>query len=154
MENRGIRATIVLSAILFAGALAVYFFILIRVPIKYAVRIEDIDKYSSAILVREAWHTGTGWEQVGDASGYFDNERREDVYLIGNYPPNTSVGGEYANIFLCQVRYIGSYSMEGSSVQYKEYEVLEWYPIYPVKRNTILPSWFYPDEYLTRYDMK
>lgn len=145
---------IILPVVLIIGVLIIPFIISTRIPVKYAVRLEDLYKYPNSILVKEAWHTGTGWEQVGDATGHFDDEEKEDVNLIGNIPPTVSPGGDHVNTFLCQVQYSGYYKIEGSDIQYKEYKVLEWHPIYPVKRNTILPSCFYPDDYLSKYDFK
>jgi len=129
--------------------LYIYF---IASPIKYAVRIEDIYKYQNCILVKETWHTGTGWEQVGDDKGLFLSEQLKDVHLIGKTPPLTSFGGDHVNTYLCEGDYNGKHKIEGSSEIYNVFEVLEWYPIYPVKRDTILPSWLYPKGYLSKCD--
>lgn len=141
----------ILPAILAAG-LIIGYVAFVRIPVKYAVRIEDTTSYSDAILVKEAWHTGTGWEQVGDTTGYYKDELFGDVKLTRNIPPTVSPGGNYINTYLCRVQLTGSFYPIGESTQYTEYYVLEWYPIYPVKRNTILPSWFFPDKYLSNID--
>lgn len=145
---------IILSILLFFGVIVISFVISTRTPVKFAVRLEDLKEYPNSILVKETWHTGTGWEQVGDTSGYFKDESIKDVNLFGNIPPTVSPGGDHVNTYLCQVQYTGLYSIEGNEEQYEEYKVLEWYPIYPVKRDTILPSWFYPDNYLSKYDLR
>lgn len=154
MKKRGITMIIIiLPIVLITGAIIIPFVIATRTPVKYAIRIEDLYKYPNSILVREAWHTGTGWEQVGDATGYFDDEEIEDVHLVGYIPPTFSPGGDHINTFLCQVQYLDYYEIEGSDIKYKEYKVLDWYPIYPVKRYTILPSCFFPDDYISNYDL-
>jgi len=133
--------------------ITILFIVSTRTPIKYAIRIEDVSKYSEVILIREVWHTGTGWEQVGDNSGYFDIALIEDVHLTGNIPPTTAIGGDHVNIFLCQIRLSGLFLISESDKQYKDYEVVEWYPIYPVTRYKVLP-WLYPKSYMIKSDLK
>ena len=58
------------------------------ITIKYAVKYEQIKDYTNSILVWEAFHTGTGWEQVGTQEGMFSPGKRRDVYLTGDIPPN------------------------------------------------------------------
>ena len=130
-----------------------------RTPVKYAVRIEEIQEYSGAILVRQTWHTGTGWEIVGDTNGFYENRGNVlDVKLEGDLPPTVGAGGEHVNVFLCKVELTGKYQIPGTISPnhiYDVFEVFEWYPIYPVKREEVfLPAWVYPDNYYSKYDMK
>lgn len=153
MKKRGKKKIIIiLPVVLIIGVLIIPFAISTRTPVKYAVRLEDLYKYPNSILVKEAWHTGTGWEQVGDKSGKFPVDKVNDVHLIGNIPPVASIGGDHVNTFLCIVDYTGKYELKNSIEIFDEYEVIDWYPIYPVKRDTILPSWIYPKGYLSKYD--
>lgn len=126
------------------------FFTILRGSVKYAVKIQDVGKYPNCILVREAWHTGTGWEKVGNDQGYLVNEDRKDVYLVGKLPPTASIGGEHVNTYLCEVVYMGEshFPAIGEAESFEKYEVLQWYPVYPIKRDSLLPSWFYSKEYL------
>ena len=78
-----------------------------RIPAKYAIRIEGVGQYPNCIIVKEAWHTGTGWEKIGDEQGYLSSDRIRDVYLIGNLPPSASIGGEHVNSYLCEVTNLG-----------------------------------------------
>lgn len=130
------------------------FLVRTRIPVKYAVNIEDISQYPNCILVQEAWHTGTGWEQVGDERGYLPAEDRNDVYLIGKLPPPASIGGDHFNTYLCEVTYLGedNFPAIGDADTFDKYEVLEWHPIYPVKRDTLFPSWVYPKGYFSISD--
>lgn len=132
--------------------LLIPYIIYARIPVKYAVKIEDIGQYQNCILVKEAWHTGTKWEQVGDKSGFFPVDKVNDVHLFGNIPPEASIGGDHVNTFLCIVVYTGKYELKNSIEIFDEYEVIEWYPLYPVKRDTILPSWIYPKGYFIKSD--
>jgi hypothetical protein len=74
------------------------------------------------------------------------------MHLIGKIPPITDIGGDHANIFLYIVKYSGNYTLQNSSEVYDEYEIREWYPLYPIKRDTILPSWTYPKGYYSICD--
>ena len=135
-----------------------------RTPVKYAVKIENLNQHPGAIIVRETWHTGTGWEQVGGDSGYFDKKQVDDVKLIGKLPPTVGRGGDHVNTYLCEGWFTGEFfdisewvivqqASAGEEV-YPIYEVTEWYPIYPIKRDTMLPQWFFPRGYLAKADMK
>lgn len=99
-----------------------------------------------------------GWEKVGDDYDiYTDVSNICDVQLEGNVPPQVEMGGDHVNTFLCEVTPTGTYRIPRttSSIHlYEKFEVIDWHPIYPVKRNTTLPSWFYPDNYLSKSDLK
>lgn len=123
-------------------------------PEKYAVSIDNISNYKDCMIVRETWHTGTGWEQIGDENGYLPLSTVEDVYLIGNIPLRNPTAGDHVNTYLCIVERSGTHYIEGSNQAYQQFTVTEWYPIYPVKRNTILPSFLYPKNYLSKGDIQ
>ncbi|MDE5588866.1 MAG: hypothetical protein K2J60_06955 [Acetatifactor sp.] len=36
----------------------------------------------------------------------------------------------------------------------ESYYIVEWYPVYPVLRDTILPDWMYPKNFMTRQEVK
>ena len=122
-------------------------------PVKYAVRKNDIAKHPNSILVMETWHTGTGWKKVGDQFSIFEVTERYDIYLYNNTPPLAAIGGNRVNTLLCLVEYTGKDYIEDFSGEYEKYNVIEWYPVYPVLRNTILPSWLYPKGYMTKTDL-
>jgi hypothetical protein len=149
-----------LVVIAIVGVIFIKFIIATRTPVKYAIQLEDVYKYPDAILVQQTWHTGTGWERIGDAHGLYEKGPNKilDVELEGNLPPRVGMGGDHVNIFLCEVTPTGTYRIPGtvSPVHlYEKFEVTDWYPIYPVKRYTVfLPSWFYPNNYLSENDMK
>jgi len=146
---------ILLTILVGIVVMLVLFIIKTRTPVKYAVRLEDIHEYPNSILVREAFHTGTGWEKIGNEHGVYENEQgRVDVILQGNLPPFSDVGA--VNTYLCEVKDLGPdiFPPLGDEELFAKYEVLEWYPIYPVKRDTLLPSWFYPKDYLSVSDKK
>ena len=121
------------------------------VPVKYAIHEKDFSHYPDSIIVRETWHTGTGWEQIGDSNGYLDQDEIKDIILEGDLPPNASLG-QYANNYLCIVKIMDATDLGWNEI-FDKYEVLDWYPVYPVKRETILPVWLYPKEFMTRSDI-
>lgn len=43
---------------------------------------------------------------------------------------------------------------EAFEEQIRSYEIIDWYPVYPIVRNRILPPGFYPQNYMTKYDME
>lgn len=136
----------------------VRFIVINRTPVKYAINLEDIQNYPNSIIVKETWHTGTGWEKIGDKNGlYTDSKKIFDVKLEGNLPFGAKIGGENINIFLCIVEPIGKFRIQGTTSPiylYDKFKVVDWYPIYPVKRETLLPSWFYPSKYLSKADFE
>ena len=123
-------------------------------PSKYAVRTEKIQEYPNSILVKEAWHTGTGWEKVGNQDGFYEDDKKYDVYLVGNTPPKAGIGGDHVNTFLCLVEYQGVEYVDKYSGEHEKYIVHDWYPIYPVRRYTILPDWLYPKGYMTESELE
>ena len=89
---------------------------------------------------------------VGNHEGYLPQEFRKDVYLLGKEPPTTSIGGSHINTYLCTVEYLGEVDKNGIELYFDGYYVIEWYPLYPVKRDTLLPDWLFPKEYMTFSD--
>ena len=144
------KKVILVIVVLAISILLIPYIISTRTPVKYAIKIEDVGQYQDCIIVKEAFHTGTGWEQIGDQTGLFSIERKTDVYLTGKTPPMDALGGYY-NIFVCEVKHTGQFTQLAPEV-FEKYEVVEWYPLYPVKRDTILPQWLYPREYLSKTD--
>lgn len=141
---------VLIMVILLVGVVSAPYIVSTRTPVKYAIRLEDIWQHPNCIIVKEAFHTGTGWEQIGNDSGLFVDTQKEDVYLTGKLPPNDALG-EYYNTFVCEVQHTGQYTQLSPDV-FEQYEIVEWYPLYPVKRNSLLPSWFYPKAYLSESD--
>ena len=153
MKTRRKMVFVIIICVVLFGIVGI-FYVNFRQPTKYAVREKDFQKYPNAILVKEAWHTGTGWEKVGNASGFFKDTACYDVALVDAIPPSASIGGDHINTFLCLVEYSGRIYWDSFSGEFETYTVLEWYPVYPVLRNTILPSWLYPKGYMTEADIK
>ena len=145
---------IILFTILFIIVFMLMHIIRYWIPYKYCVKEENIHKYVGCILVQEVWHTGTGWEIVGNDKGLFDNATHKDIILTGQIPPETPVAGRHVNTYLCEVDYKGYEWVDNLHEEFEKYEVVDWYPIYPYKRDTILPSWLYPYDYMSRADLQ
>lgn len=122
-------------------------------PIKYAVKEDEFNQYSNYILVREVHYTGTGWAMGGDETGYFADGQAKDIVLSGKKLPGVKFP-EYYNTFLCVIDYQGFVDHEAFEEQIRSYEIIDWYPVYPIVRNRILPPGFYPQNYMTKYDME
>lgn len=126
------------------------------IPGKYAIKEEEYNAYSPYILVQEVHYTGTGWTQVGDENGYFSSGDYIDVELVnGNVLPQMEMyNSDYANVFLCKVEYKGEVWHGAFDKEIASYYINEWYPLYPVRRDTILPSWLYPSTFMTDIEVK
>ena len=122
-------------------------------PIKYAIKEDEFSQYSNYILVQEVHYTGTGWTMVGDETGYFPNGQVKDIVLSGEKLPEAEMPDNY-NTFLCIVEYQGLVDHGAFEGQVDSYEIIDWYPVYPIVRNRILPQSFYPQNYMTKYDMR
>ena len=163
LNNRKLRKMLILAIITILTLALIITKIILpsRTPVKHAIHMEDIHNYANSIIVRQTWHTGTGWEKVGDEHGLYDSYRMiYDVKLDGNIPHIIGMGGDHVNVYLCIVIRTGTYSFSGVDVLtsendpvFERYEVIDWYPIYPVKRDTILPAWFFSNDYLSKYDL-
>ncbi len=140
----------------FVCILIIAFFIKVNwIPEKYAVRISECKDYEPYILVQEAHYTGTGWVQVGDESGYFLAEAYKDIELTNGdaLPLMDLYDKDYVNTFLCKVEYRGTVMHDAFENEIASYEILEWYPVYPVLRDTILPDWMYPKGFMTKREI-
>jgi len=134
--------------------ICVGYFIYNRIPGKNAIYISKIPKNENIILIQEGYHTGTGWVMVGDSEEFFDQSEYYDIYLEGAIPPEVGIpSGEELNTYVCWVEYQGEKYSEVFDAKLKEYEISDWSPLYPIKRNTILPSWFYPKSYMTKKEV-
>lgn len=107
-------------------------------------------------MVQEVHYTGTGWVQVGNESGYFLPEAYADIRLVnGNILPDMSMyNDDYVNTFLCIVEHKGKVYEAAFDDEIDSYYIVEWYPVYPILRDTLLPSWMYPKAFMTRREAK
>ena len=91
----------------------------------------------------------------GDEYGFYEDSKKiYDIIIHGNKPPGSNM--QAVNTYLCEVNYLGEdfFPALGETELFDKYEVIDWYPIYPVKRDTILPSWLFPKAYLSEEDLK
>ena len=145
---------IIISGIIIAGIIGI--FIKVNwVPGKYAVKESDFNQYEPYILVQEVHYTGTGWVQTGDEKGYFLPNEYIDIDLInGNVLPQMEMYNEdYVNTFLCKVEYVGKIKHDAFEEEIDSYNIVEWYPVYPVLRDTMLPGWLCPKEFMTEKEV-
>lgn len=126
------------------------------IPGKYAVKENEFINYEPFILVKEVHYTGTGWIQVGDESGFFSPETYLDINLVnGTILPQMEMYNEdYANTFLCKIEYKGRVKHDAFENNINSYYIVEWYPVYPILRDTILPNWMYPKDFMTKQEVK
>ena len=61
---------------------------------------------------------------------------------------------DYVNKFLCKVEYRGKVENDMLVQEVNSYEVVEWYPIYPVKRDLLFFHWLSPKGYLSKYEIE
>lgn len=122
-------------------------------PVKHAIEEKDFHDYSEYILVREVHYTGTGWSMIGDTGGYFPDEAVADVILEGEELPAAHTPTERYNTFLCMAEYKGKKGHMAFEKKLDCYEIKDWYPVYPVVRNRLLPQFCYPRGYMTEKDM-
>ncbi len=137
--------------------LVVVLFIMVNwIPGKYAIKESDFKNYESYILVQEVHYTGTGWVQVGNENGYFLPEEYADTNLInGTILPQMGMYNEdYVNTFLCVVEHQGKMKHVAFEDEIESYYIVEWYPVYPILRDTILPNWMYPKAFMTRQEVE
>ncbi len=123
-------------------------------PVKYAIEEKEFENYAEYILVREVHYTGTGWSMIGDTDGYFSDSEIVDVILEGEELPEANTPAEHYNVFLCNVEYKGEKEHEAFADKVGCYVVKDWYPVYPIVRNRLLPQVFYPGRYMTERDIK
>lgn len=135
--------------------LACGFFLKVNwIPAKYALEENEFMNYKPYILIQEVHYTGTGWAQVGDENGYYLSDSYIDVNLSnGNILPQMEMyNADYVNTFLCKVEYEGKIEHKAFEKKVDSYHVVEWYPVYPVLRDTILPGWLYPKKFMTKHE--
>ena len=125
------------------------------IPGKHAVREKDVESYSDYIIVKEVHYTGTGWIKTSGAKQFHYDQGESDIELTGNLPPGFNPGmGTSINAFLCIVDYKGIVEHPAFSEGIQSYYVREWYPIYPVVRNSLIPYQLLPKNYLTIWEVR
>lgn len=154
-KRRNVLALIILAL---AGILFVTAGLFIKSywsPGKYAVK-EDFDNFAPYIIVQEVHYTGTGWVLVGDESGYFSSEDYLDIDFVNGdiLPLMSRYDDDHVNRFLCRVEYLGKEKHVAFDDEIDYYNIVEWYPVYPVLRDTILPDWMFPRKYMTVYEVE
>lgn len=122
------------------------------IPVKFAVKEEQFKKYENIILVKEVHYTGTGWTQIGDETGYFNDKEIKDIHMIGNLPPTAKMM-QNVNIFLCEVEYQGKLEFRPTGEVVDTYLITEWYPVYPVVRDSLIPKLFLPKHFMSKRDI-
>lgn len=122
------------------------------IPVKFAVKEEQFKKYENIILVKEVHYTGTGWTQIGDETGYFNEKEIKDIHMIGNLPPTAKMM-QNVNVFLCEVEYQGKLEFRPTGEVVDTYLITEWYPVYPVVRNSLVPKLFLPKHFMSKRDI-
>ena len=123
------------------------------IPEKYAVQIEELGRDEHYILVKETYHTGSGWEIIGDSKGDYEEGEKQDIILSGKKLPISEIGHNI-NTFACLVEYNGPKEHIAFEEQIDSYHVVEWYPVYPVVRNSIWPSWMLPKTFMNEQDLR
>ena len=147
------RATII---ILILVTLAIVSFITVNwIPGKYAIKENDFKNYEPYILVQEVHYTGTGWVQVGNENGSFSPEEYIDINIVNEsiLPQMEMYNEDYVNTFLCKVEYQGKINHVAFENEIESFYIVEWYPVYPVLRDTILPDWMYPKGFMTKQEV-
>lgn len=139
---------IILMSITFVITL---FIIMNWIPGEYAIKEKDFKNYAPFILVQEVHYTGTGWVQVGNENGYFSPEAYVDINIINGLvlPQMGMYNEDYVNTFLCKVEYKGKKKHVAFEDEIENYYIVEWYPVYPVLRDTILPHWMFSKDFMT-----
>lgn len=153
-NKRYMKIIIILGTILVFAMITIGISMAWISPVKYALKEEDFNKYTKYILIREVHYTGTGWSIVGDQSGYFSDAEVSDVILEGEKLPEAYEPAERYNTFLCIVEYKGKENHMAFDEKLDCYIIKDWYPVYPVVRNRLLPQSFYPRKYMTEKDIK
>lgn len=149
------KATIIFGIVvlIFLVMFIIFFFMTNWTPAKHSVKLSEFSLYENFILVKEVFHTGTGWTQVGDESGYFESDKIKEINLDGEKLPFSKMG-RCANTFLCIVEYGGKVEHVAHEEPIDSYKIIEWYPVYPVIRDGFWPSWMLPSDFMTKNDMK
>jgi len=146
------KPTIIMLCILAVFSIA--FFIIFWIPAKFAVLPCQFSQYKNCIIVREVDYTGTFWAQIGDEHGYFKKSDYKDVMLSGEELPSASMPSA-TTAFLCMVEYEGQVTnpVDPESL-IDSYKILDWYPVYPIKRDFPFSDWILPRGFLTKRELK
>ena len=83
---------------------------------------------------------------------YFEEEKITDIHILDNPLPGSKMM-QYVNTFLCVAEYEGKCEVEGLYQKFDTYTILEWYPVYPVVRDSLIPVIFLPKSFMTRKDI-
>ena len=145
---------VIVIALIMAGLIGL--FIKVNwVPGKYAVKESDFNQYEPYILVQEVHYTGTGWVQTGDEKGRFLPDEYVDIDLTNGkvLPQMPMYNEDYDNTILCKVEYEGKIEHDAFEDEIDSYNIVEWYPVYPVLRDTMLPGWLCPKEFMTEKEV-
>jgi len=146
---RNILAFIVLIAI----ACGFLFYRTYWVPAVYSVHEEDFASHGSYLLLQEVFYTGTGWVVIGDETGRFEPGSIKDVVLTGEKLPFSNMG-QRVNTFLCIVEHESTVNHVAFNQPIDSYRIIEWYPVFPVVRDSLWPDWMLPSEFMTARDVK
>lgn len=147
------QVTIIASTLII---LTITLFIIVNwLPGKYAIKESDFKNYEPYILAQEVHYTGTGWVQTGDENGYFSSEAYVDIDLTnGSILPRMEMyNEEYTNTFLCKVEHQGKIKHDAFENEIDSFYIVQWYPVYPILRDTILPDWMYPKKFMTKQEV-
>lgn len=150
-------ALIAAAAVIFIVLMLIfYWFPLYGIPGKAAIKESDFNAYEPYIIVQEVHYSGGIWVQAGDENGYFAEEDYIDIDLTNGsiLPSMFMYDPDYVNKFLCKVEYRGKVENDMLGQEVDSYEVVEWYPIYPVKRDMLFFHWLSPKGYLSKYEIE
>ena len=120
---------------------------------KWAIREGDFSNYPNCIIIKESFHTGTGWEIIGDSNGFYTHEGEDGIrgiIVLTKMP--VGVVGHPLNSFLCIVEYKGETFIDNPGSNYDTYEIKDWYPVYPVRRTNVWVSDFFYSKHFLRVD--
>jgi hypothetical protein len=142
---------IVVFGILITGALI--FYMRIRTPVVYALRVEELDEFDDGIIVCRSAKSAVGWCIVGDADGV-TMEDGIPVRLSGVTPPEEIGGMNLLNRYFCVAAYLDTEDPEEGEASVDRFYVSAWYPLYPVRRDSIFPDSLLSKEYFSLFDQK
>lgn len=148
-KKRKIRIMMLVILSLLMISMYIYYY---WIPVKFTVKEEQFKEYENMILVKEVHYTGTGWTQIGDEAGYFKDEAIKDIHIIGNCPPAAKMI-QYVTTFLCEAEYQGKLEFKPTGEVVDTYLITEWYPVYPVVRDSLIPKLFLPKHFMSKRDI-
>lgn len=148
-KKRKIRIMMLVILSLLMISMYIYYY---WIPVKFTVKEEQFKEYENMILVKEVHYTGTGWTQIGDEAGYFKDEAIKDIHIIGNCPPAAKMI-QYVTTFLCEAEYQGKLEFKPTGEVVDTYLITEWYPVYPVVRDSLIPRLFLPKHFMSKRDI-